>query len=116
MKEMQQKLDIGKKYLKEVGITIPKGETVSTAKEAREVAAKLGKPVAVKAQVWVGGRGKAGGIKLADTPEEAEKTASTILGMEIKGFPVRKVLIEENQAVGVRGHIGRQPFIITAKQ
>ncbi len=85
----------GKEYLKDVGISIPQGEVVATAKEAKEAATRIGKAVVVKAQVWAGGRGKAGGIKLADTPEEAEKAANTILGMEIKGFPVRQVLIEE---------------------
>ena len=65
----------GKEQLKNAGIPIPQGIVVSTPEEAREAATKIGKPVAVKAQVWVGGRGKAGGIKLADTPEEAEKVA-----------------------------------------
>ncbi len=85
----------GKEFLKAGGIAIPMGEVASTAQEAREVACRIGKPVAVKAQVWVGGRGKAGAVKLVNTPEEVEKAASLILGMEIKGFPVRKVLVEE---------------------
>ena len=83
----------GKEFLKDVGIAIPNGGVASTAQEAYEIAARIGKPVALKAQVWVGGRGKAGAIKFADTPEEAEKAASAILGMEVKGFPVRKVLV-----------------------
>jgi len=99
----------GKEYLKDVGIAIPQGEVVSTAKDAYAVAAKIGKPVAVKAQVWVGGRGKAGGIKLADTPEEAEKAASAILGMEIKGFPVRQVLIEEKLNIDKEFYVGVVP-------
>ena len=85
----------GKEFLKAGGIAIPMGEVASTAQEAHEVASRIEKPVAVKAQVWVGGRGKAGAVKLANTPEEAEKTANAILGMELKGFPVRKVLVEE---------------------
>ena len=85
----------GKGFLKDAGIAIPTGEVVSTAEEAYEVATRVGKPVVVKAQVWAGGRGKAGAIKFADTPEETEKAASLILGSQVKGFPVRKVLVEE---------------------
>ena len=96
----------GKSFLKDGGIPIPAGEVASTAKEVREIAARIGKPVAVKAQVWVGGRGKAGGIKLADTPEEAEKAANAILGMVIKGFPVRKVLVEEKLNVEKEYYVG----------
>jgi succinyl-CoA synthetase beta subunit len=96
----------GKGFLKDAGIAIPTGEVATTAKEAREIAAKIGKPVAVKAQVWVGGRGKAGAIKLADTPEEAEKVASAILGMEVKGFPVRKVLVEEKLDIDKEYYVG----------
>ncbi len=96
----------GKGFLKDAGIAIPTGEVATTAKEAREIAAKIGKPVAVKAQVWVGGRGKAGAIKLADTPEEAEKVAGAILGMEVKGFPVRKVLVEEKLDIDKEYYVG----------
>ncbi len=99
----------GKGFLKDAGIAIPTGEVASTAKEASEIAARIGKPVAVKAQVWVGGRGKAGAIKLADTPEEAEKVASAILGMEVKGFPVRKVLVEEKLNIEKEYYVGVIP-------
>lgn len=99
----------GKGFLKDAGIAIPRGEVASTAKEASEVATKIGKPVAVKAQVWVGGRGKAGGVKIADTPEEAEKAANAILGMEIKGFPVRKVLVEEKLDIEKEYYVGIIP-------
>ena len=99
----------GKEFLKEAGIPIPQGEVVSTAQEAREVAAKMGKPVAVKAQVWVGGRGLAGGIKLADTPAQTEKVASEILGMKIKGFEVRKLLIEEKLDIDKEFYVGVFP-------
>ena len=85
----------GKGFLKDAGLAIPTGEVASTAEEAYEVATRVGKPVVVKAQVWAGGRGKAGAIKFADTPEETEKAASLILGSQVKGFPVRKVLVEE---------------------
>jgi len=99
----------GKGFLKDAGIAIPTGEVASTAKEASEIAARIGKPVAIKAQVWVGGRGKAGAIKLADTPEEAEKVASAILGMEVKGFPVRKVLVEEKLNIEKEYYVGVIP-------
>jgi len=99
----------GKGFLKDAGIAIPVGEVTATAKEAYEIAARIGKPVAIKAQVWVGGRGKAGAIKLADTPEEARKVAGAILGMEVKGFPVRKVLVEEKLDIDKEYYVGVIP-------
>jgi succinyl-CoA synthetase beta subunit len=78
----------------EYGIPIPRGKVATTPQEAFEIAKEIGGPVVIKAQVLVGGRGKAGGVKLARTPEEAEQHASTILGMNIKGLTVRKVLID----------------------
>jgi succinyl-CoA synthetase beta subunit len=76
-------------------IPIPAGDVAETPAQAREIAQRLGVPVVVKAQVLVGGRGKAGGIKLARTPQEAEEKAAQILGMEIKGLRVQKVLVDE---------------------
>ncbi len=76
------------------GIPVPQGEVAETPEQAREIAARIGGPVVVKAQVLVGGRGKAGGVKLAKTPDEAEQRAKEILGMEIKGLPVKKVLVD----------------------
>ncbi|HEX2981082.1 MAG TPA: ADP-forming succinate--CoA ligase subunit beta, partial [Anaerolineaceae bacterium] len=76
-------------------IPIPRGHVASTASEAKQIAEELGSRVVVKAQVLVGGRGKAGGIRLAKTPKEAEDLAALILGMEIKGLPVRKILVDE---------------------
>ncbi len=76
-------------------IPIPAGDVAETPAQAREIAQRLGVPVVVKAQVLVGGRGKAGGIKLAQTPQEAEEKAAQILGMEIKGLHVQKVLVDE---------------------
>ncbi|MCX6060048.1 MAG: acetate--CoA ligase family protein, partial [Chloroflexi bacterium] len=81
------------------GISIPKGRVAATAHEARQVAEELGGRVVIKAQVLVGGRGKAGGVKLAKDPAEAEQLATQILGMEIKGLPVRKVLVDEASAI-----------------
>ena len=69
------------------------GVVVDTPKDARAAAADLGRAVVVKAQVKVGGRGKAGGVKLAPTPDDAERTAESILGMDIKGHRVGKVLV-----------------------
>ena len=77
------------------GIPVPKGKVATTPDEARAVAAELGGRVVVKSQVKTGGRGKAGGIKLADDPDDARAKAEQILGMDIKGHTVRQVLVEE---------------------
>ena len=77
------------------GIPVTGGGVATTPAEARAIAEQLGRPVVVKAQVFVGGRGKAGGVKLAATPEEAEQVAAQILGMDIKGLIVEKVLVAE---------------------
>jgi succinyl-CoA synthetase beta subunit len=82
-----------KEVLASLGIAIPPGEVARTPDEAASACAKLG-PVAVKAQVPVGGRGKAGGIKLARTPDEARRAAEQIIGMDIKGFKVPLVYCE----------------------
>lgn len=84
-----------KNILSKYGIPIPQGGLASTAKQACEVAAKLKLPVAVKAQVLVAGRGKAGGILFVDSVEEVEKTADKVLSMRIKGIPVKSVWVEE---------------------
>lgn len=84
-----------KRLFAEHGVPIPAGDIATTPQEARRIAEKLDKQVVVKSQVLVGGRGKAGGIKLAQNPDEAEKLAEEILGMKIKGLPVRKVLLDE---------------------
>ena len=87
----------------EFGIPIPRGKVASTPEEAFQIAKEIGGPVVVKAQVLVGGRGKAGGVKLAQTPEAAEQHASSILGMDIKGLTVKKVLIDP--AASIRNEI-----------
>ena len=79
----------------ERGITIPRGAVAAAPEEARRIARDLSGAVAVKAQVLVGGRGKAGGVRLAGTPEEAEESAAAILKMQIGGHPVHKLLVEE---------------------
>ncbi len=89
----------GKGYFKKAGIPVPEGEVVDTAEAAAAAARKIGRPVVVKAQVLAGGRGKAGGVKLASTPEEAGQAAAEILGMDIKGLTVKQVLVEEQLAI-----------------
>ncbi|MGQ9627063.1 MAG: ADP-forming succinate--CoA ligase subunit beta [Anaerolineae bacterium] len=84
-----------KRIFARYGVPIPEGDVATTAEEARQIAAHLGGRVVVKAQVLVGGRGRAGGIKLAENPTEAERAASQILGMDIKGLTVMKVLVDE---------------------
>ena len=86
-----QARDILAKY----GIPVTGGGVASTPAEARAIAERIGAKVVVKAQVFVGGRGKAGGVKLADAPAQAEQVASQILGMNIKGLTVEKVLVAE---------------------
>ena len=91
-----------KQIMSDYGVPIPKGRVVSTPAEARQVAQELGVPVVVKAQIHAGGRGKGGGIKLADTPAQAEEAAKQIIGMCLvthqtgpEGRIVKKVLVEE---------------------
>lgn len=88
------------------GIPIPQGEVASTPEEAREIAGRLGGRVVVKSQVLVGGRGKAGGIKLAQNADEAEVLADRILGMTIKGLTVKKVLVDEAANIAQEIYLG----------
>jgi len=88
-----------KQIFSKYGIPIPRGRVAANSSEAKQIAEELSGRVVVKSQVLVGGRGKAGGIRLAKSAEQAEELATLILGMEIKGLPVRKVLIDE--AVGI---------------
>jgi succinyl-CoA synthetase beta subunit len=84
-----------KQMFAKYGIPIPRGEVATRPEDARRIASELGKRVVIKAQVLVGGRGKAGGVKLANNPDEAERVTSQILGMDIKGLTVHKVLVDE---------------------
>jgi len=84
----------GKKLFREYGVETLEGVVAASPEEAREAAEQLGGPVAVKAQVQTGGRGKAGGIKVVDDPEDAEEAARQILGMDIDGHTVQRVLVE----------------------
>src|SRR6185369_10522162 len=85
----------GKELFRRFGIPVSDGRLATTPAEARAAAEELGGPVVVKAQVLTGGRGKAGGIKLAATPEEAETHAGAILGLDIRGHVVKKLWIEK---------------------
>jgi succinyl-CoA synthetase beta subunit len=84
-----------RELFEEHGILVPKAEVTDSPKEAREIARRLGGRVVVKAQVKTGGRGKAGGVKLAADPPAAELTARQILGMDIKGHTVGKVMLAQ---------------------
>ena len=95
-----------KQLLAKYGVPIPPGEVAETPEDAARVAARLSGRVVVKAQVHVGGRGKAGGIKLANDPVEAQKVANQILGMQIKGLTVEKVLVEQAQEIRAEYYLG----------
>ena len=110
-----------KALLSEFGIPVPKGGVASTPAEAKRIATKLGGKVAIKAQVYAGGRGKAGGIKIANTPEEAEAAAAQLLGSRLvthqttsEGVPVSKVLVEE--AVSVQRELYLSIIVATANR
>jgi succinyl-CoA synthetase beta subunit len=87
------------------GIPIPDGRLARTPSEAAAAARELGR-IAVKAQVPIGGRGKAGGIAVVDTPEEAEREAARILAMDIRGYPVRSVWCETALSIGSEFYLG----------
>jgi succinyl-CoA synthetase beta subunit len=95
-----------KRIFAEHGVPIPRGDVATTPEAARQIAARLGGRVVVKSQVLVGGRGKAGGIRLADHPDEVETVADHILGMNIKGLTVKKVLVDEAANIGTEIYLG----------
>ena len=95
-----------KELLRAAGIPVPPGEVATTAAEAEAIAKKLGGTVVVKAQVHAGGRGKAGGVKLAKTPAEAKEHASKILGMQIKDLTVEKVLVTPAEDIATEAYLG----------
>ena len=88
------------------GIPVPEAEVAATAEEARAAAERFGGAVVVKAQVHAGGRGKAGGVKLAATPAEAHDSAEAILGMEIKGIEVWRVLVAPAEDIASEAYVG----------
>ena len=96
-----------KALLAQFGIPVPRGKVATTPSEAKRIAMELGGKVMIKAQVYAGGRGKAGGIKVANTPEEVEKLVKQMIGTRLvtqqttpEGVPVSKVLVEEAVNVG----------------
>jgi len=95
-----------KRIFARYGVSVPQGEVATTPQQAREIAERLGQPVVAKAQVLVGGRGKAGGIKLAETPAEAGAVAAQMLDMDIKGLPVRSILVEEAADIASEIYLG----------
>ncbi|MEE9443078.1 MAG: ADP-forming succinate--CoA ligase subunit beta [candidate division Zixibacteria bacterium] len=95
-----------KEIFQAAGIPVPQGKIATTVQEAVEIADRLARPVMVKAQVHVGGRGKAGGVKYAENLEDAKIWAQRILGMEIKGLPVKRVLITEAVEITSETYLG----------
>src|SRR2546426_959202 len=95
-----------REILRRHGIPVPDGDVATTPDEARAIAQRLGGRVVVKAQVHAGGRGKAGGVKLATNPTEAAAHARQILGMTIKGLPVRKVLVAPAADIASESYVG----------
>ena len=95
-----------KEIFAKAGIPVPPGEMATDAVQVRTIAEKFGKPVMVKAQVHVGGRGKAGGIKHAESPEAAQVLAQKILGMNIKGLTVKKVLVTVAEDILSEAYVG----------
>lgn len=89
----------GKALLAQKGVPIPQGRAVSTPDEAREIALEIGAPVVVKIQAWVTGRAGLGGIRFAETSDEAAQAAADMLGMRVGGFTVDKVMVEKKLAV-----------------
>jgi len=95
-----------KELLRAEGVPIPPGDVAATPAEAEAIATQYGGTVVVKAQVHAGGRGKAGGVKLAKTPGEAREIAERILGMHIKGLPVERVLVTPAAAIATEAYVG----------
>ncbi len=111
---------MAKGVLTSVGVPVPQGRLAETPEEAAAAARELG-PVAVKAQVLVGGRGKAGGVRLAGGPDEARAAAAAILGMDIHGLPVERVYCEERLEISQEIYLaialdaaGRRPLLIAS--
>jgi succinyl-CoA synthetase beta subunit len=90
----------------EYGLPVPPSKMITKAGDAKAAAEQLGCPVVVKAQVLVGGRGKAGGVKLASTPDEAVEKAAAILGLDIKGLTVEKVLVAKAVDIDKEFYVG----------
>ncbi len=96
----------GRALFRAAGIPMPDGDVASTPTEAESIARRIGGTVVIKAQVHAGGRGKAGGVKLAKTPAEAVEAAEKILGMTIKGLEVKKVLVVPAADIATEAYVG----------
>ncbi len=112
-----------KRIFSQYGVPIPSGDVASTPEEARRIAARLGSRVVIKSQVLVGGRGKAGGIRLADNADEAEIVAGQMLGMKIKDLTVKKILIDQAASIASEIYVGividrvrRRPIIMASAE
>jgi succinyl-CoA synthetase beta subunit len=113
---------MAKDILARAGIPVPKGRLVSTAQQAADACAEIG-PLAIKVQILSGGRGKAGGIKFADTPEEAAEAARALLRTEIRGLKVDRLLCEQKLKIEKELYVGvtvdssaRKPVLIASMQ
>jgi succinyl-CoA synthetase beta subunit len=95
-----------REILQKHGVPVPGGSVASTPEEVEQIAKQLGGTVVIKAQVHTGGRGKAGGVKLADNPADAKEKASKILGMQIKGLTVEKVLVAPAEDIASEAYVG----------
>lgn len=95
-----------KEILRRFGIPVQPGRVATTPDEAEAIAREFGVPVVIKAQVYAGGRGKAGGIQFGDTPEQARDAAARVLGMDIKGLTVQKVLVVPKLEIKEEYYIG----------
>jgi len=95
----------GKELFRRFGIPVSEGRLAETPAEARAAAEELGGEVVVKAQVLTGGRGKAGGVRLAAGPDEAERAAASILGLDIRGHVVRRLLVERATAIAAEHYL-----------
>jgi len=95
-----------KEILAQYGVPLQAGQVATTPDEAATIARTIARPVVIKAQVLVGGRGKAGGVKLADSPEDAARAAEAILGMSIKGITVRTVLVAPAASIAKEFYLG----------
>ena len=112
-----------KDILARYGIPVQPGRVAHTPDEAEAIARELGGPVVIKAQVYVGGRGKAGGIQFGDTPEEARASAKKVLGMDIKGLTVEKVLVTSKIDIKEEYYLGiildrktQSPVVMVSKE
>jgi succinyl-CoA synthetase beta subunit len=95
-----------KEILRAHGVPVPPGEVATTPEQAAEIASRYGGEVVIKAQVHAGGRGKAGGVKLAKDPSEVREKAEQILGLTIKGLPVEKVLVTPAEEIASEAYVG----------